>query len=481
MSESRDNQGRQRPNILFFFTDDQRFDTIRALGNEQVVTPTLDSFVRAGVTFTHAHIMGGSCGAVCMPSRAMLLTGRTLYHLDQQGQSIPPEHVLLGEALRRAGYVTFGTGKWHNGPEAHARSFTTGAEIFFGGMEDHWNVPACRFDPTGSYEPLKPFVRDPFVSNEVEYRLSDHVTPGKHSSDLFAEATVDFLNAHDPERPFFAYVAFMAPHDPRTMPREYLEMYDPEKITLPPNFLPEHPFDNGELRVRDELLAPWPRTPELIRRHIAEYYAMISHVDAQIGRVLAALRARGLAERTIVVFAGDNGLALGQHGLMGKQNLYDHSVRVPLMMAGPGLPQDERREAYCYLSDIYPTLCELADVPIPETVEGQSLVPAIQDPTERGRDVLLCAYRGLQRSARDRRHKLIEYVVDGRRTTQLFDLETDPWEQKNLAEDPASAGHVERLRRELERWRSELDDTQPGQGEAFWCGYESRGSNDRVT
>jgi arylsulfatase A-like enzyme len=195
---------RTRPNILFFFTDDQRFDTIRALGNHQILTPTIDSLVHSGTTFTHAHIMGGSAGAVCMPSRAMLMTGRTLYHLDREGQDIPTDHVLLGEALQRAGYVTFGTGKWHNGPSAYARSFTAGAEIFFGGMDDHWNVPACHFDPTGRYDLRRPLVRDPQGSNHVTYRRCDHVTPGKHSSELFAGAAIDFLEAHDPGTPFFA-------------------------------------------------------------------------------------------------------------------------------------------------------------------------------------------------------------------------------------------------------------------------------------
>lgn len=463
-----------RPNILFFFTDDQRFDTVHALGNRHIVTPTLDALVRQGTAFTHAHIMGGSCPAVCMPSRAMLMTGRTLFHLEGQGQGIPQEHVLLGECLQRAGYATFGTGKWHNGSASYARSFTHGAEIFFGGMDDHWNVPACDFDPSGRYEP-KPVVLDPRRSNRVTYRQCDHIRPGKHSSELFCDAAIDFIERYASAEPFFVYVSFMAPHDPRTMPGEYLALYDPEHVALPPNFMPEHPFDNGELAVRDELLAPRPRDPQEMRRHIAEYYAMISHADAQMGRVMAALRARGLADNTIVVFAGDNGLALAQHGLLGKQNLYDHSVRVPLVFAGPGIPQGERRAACCYLHDIFPTLCDLIGIPIPETVEGVSLLPALRDPQEPIRDLLLCAYRGLQRSARDRRYKLIEYVVHGARTTQLFDLQADPWERHNLAGDPARAGDLARLRGELERWRTELGDTQPGLGQAFWEGYQERG------
>lgn len=328
----------RRPNILFFFTDDQRFGTIHALGNAQIHTPTMDALVERGTAFSHAHIMGGTCDAVCMPSRAMLMTGRTLFHLDGQGQRIPTEHVLLGEHLRRAGYATFGTGKWHNGSDAYARAFSHGDEIFFGGMEDHWNVPACHFDPTGRYETRTPVSVDPWRTNALTYKQCDHITAGKHSSELFADAAIAFLQEHDGASPFFMYLSFMAPHDPRTMPREYLEMYDPAAIDLPPNLLPEHPFDNGELRVRDELLEAWPRTPEAIRRHIAEYYAMITHADAQMARVMAALEEAGEAENTIIIFAGDNGLALGQHGLMGKQNLYDHSLRVPLVVSGPGVP-----------------------------------------------------------------------------------------------------------------------------------------------
>ena len=451
-----ENTGAKPPNILFFFTDDQRFDTIAALNNEEIITPCMDSFVRDGTTFANAYIMGGSCPAVCMPSRAMLMSGRTLYHLDRQGQTIPESHLMLPEVLQQAGYMTFGTGKWHNGPETYARGFTTGAEIFFGGMNDHWNVPAANFDPTGEYPEDK-----------------RHCRKGKHSSELFSDTAIDFLRRYDGDDPFFMYVSYMAPHDPRTMPRKYLEMYDPARITLPANFLPEHPFDNGELTIRDEKLEVWPRTPEAIRGHIRDYYAMITHVDAEMGRVMETLRERGFAENTVIVFAGDNGLAVGRHGLMGKQNMYDHSVHVPLIMCGPGIPQGERRDAYCYLLDIFPTLCELAVVPAPETVEGRSLVPVMENPDHRVRDTLLFAYRGFQRSVQDARYKLIEYVVNGERATQLFDLVDDPWETNNLADDPACAEHVARLRKALARWRDELDDTQPGQGEAFWRGFDA--------
>jgi arylsulfatase A-like enzyme len=460
-----------RPNILILFTDDQRFDTIHALGYEHIETPNMDRLVEEGTAFSRAYIMGGSSPAVCMPSRAMLMTGRTLYHLEAQGQSIPDAHVMMGEAFQRAGYATWGTGKWHNGTPAYARSFTSGAEIFFGGMDDHWNVPACDFDPSGCYDNAQPFIRGPHSSNAVRMRHCDHIAPGKHSSELFGEAAIKFLAQDRDDAPFLMYVSFMAPHDPRTMPEAFLRMYDPEDVELPPNYKPEHPFDNGELRIRDELLADFPRTPAEVRRHNAEYYAMISHLDAQIGRILDVLDEKGLADETIVVLAGDNGLATGRHGLMGKQNMYDHSVHVPLVMRGPGVPQGEVRDAQCYLLDVYPTLCDLVGVPIPETVEGESLAPILNDGGATGRETLLFAYRGFQRAVQDGRYKLIEYVVDGTRTTQLFDLQEDPWELSNLAEDPAYAEVKARLREALQQWRTQLDDDQPGQGADFWAGY----------
>ena len=141
----------KQPNILFLFTDDQRFNTIGGLNNPNLITPAMDSLVKDGTSFTNAYIMGGSCPAVCMPSRAMLMTGRTLFNLDDLGQEIPMDHSIMPEIFRREGYTTFGTGKWHNGRAAYARSFTCGDVIFFGGMEDHWNVPAYDFDPSGIY------------------------------------------------------------------------------------------------------------------------------------------------------------------------------------------------------------------------------------------------------------------------------------------------------------------------------------------
>ncbi len=461
-----------QPNVLFLLTDDQRFDTIQALGNDAISTPNMDRLVERGTAFTRAHIAGGTSAAVCMPSRAMIITGRSLFHLEGAGQTVPVDHVTMGEAFQNAGYETFGTGKWHNSREAYHRSFTDGGEIFFGGMSDHWNVPAYEYDPTGKYDSKLPQCPDPHSSNELVMRDGDHVNAGTHSSEMLADAAVDFIDEQTGESPFMAYVSFLAPHDPRTMPDRYRDMYDPEEIELPPNFAGGHAFDNGELHIRDEMLAGFPRTPEETRKHIAEYYAMISHLDAQVGRILDELEEQGLTDDTIVVLAGDNGLAVGQHGLFGKQNCYEHSVRVPLVFAGPGVEEGKRTDAYAYLFDVFPTLCELTGIETPDSVEGESLKGVIQGDEEKVRDTLFFAYTDLHRAVKDDQYKLIEYVVDGEHNmTQLFDLENDPWELNNLAKNEKYAAKLEELRSILREYRAEWDDTETGWGRVFWEGY----------
>jgi len=457
-------------NVLFFFTDDQRFNTIAALGNPHIHTPSIDKLVARGTTFTHGFIPGGTSGAVCMPSRAMLHTGRTLFHLEGAGEGIPAAHTLLGEHLRTHGYRTFGTGKWHNGTESYARSFSNGAEIFFGGMEDHWNVPACNFDPKGKYETRTPKCVNAYNSKRELRYVADHVTPGKHSSELFCDAAIEFLESCDTDKPFFAYVSFMAPHDPRVMPREFRDRYRDAELPLPACFQPEHPFDFGIRDIRDELLANYPRTEDEIREHLADYYAMITHLDAQLGRVMDTLEQKGLLDNTIIVFAGDNGLAVGCHGLMGKQNLYEHSVRVPLIFAGPGIPAGTRTDAFAYLLDIFPTLTELIGVETPGSVEGKSLVPAMQDDATVREDLYL-AYTDKIRGVRTREYKLIEYRTDDMIRTQLFDLADDPAELCDLNQAAHMQDTLSRLRARLLALRDEWDDTASQWGRRFWGRY----------
>ena len=469
-----------KPNILFLLTDDQRFDTVAALGNTQVHTPNLDALIACGTAFTQAHIMGGSSGAVCMPSRAMLHTGRSLWRIHREGQSIDPGHALMCEHFRNHGYETFGAGKWHNSPQSYARCFDAGGEILFGGMADHWNMPAYDFDPTGEYAEVHPVCSGAFFSNNTMNVHYNHITPGAHSTDLLTDCTCDFLrNRARADEPFFAYLAYLSPHDPRTMPARFLNMYDPDEIELPPNFMSLHSFDHGiDYSLRDEALEAHPRTPQAVRKHIAEYYAMISHVDARVGELIETLKETGQYENTILVFAGDNGLAVGQHGLMGKQNLYDHSIRVPMVLAGPGVPEGETRDAYTYLIDLFPTLCDLASLSIPETVEGQSLQPVLASAEAPHREVLLFAYTELHRAAKDGRYRLIECITPSAdepstRYTQLFDLQNDPWELCNLAGESSLAGVKASLGAELRRWQTELDDTREAFGQIFWRGIDT--------
>lgn len=461
----------KKPNIVFFFTDDQRFDTIAALGNKEIKTPNIDELVNCGTAFTQAHIPGGTVGAVCMPSRAMLHTSKTLFHTDDNGSVVPKEHILLGEALQEEGYRTFGTGKWHNGSKAYARSFTDGGEIYFGGMWDHWNVPAYSFDPEGKYDKTRKVINNFFFDNKVVEQCCDHMNLGKHSSELFGEVATEWIHNYDSKNPFFMYISFMAPHDPRSMPDEFLNMYDPETISLPKNFSEEHLFDYGIRDMRDEVLEKYPRTEKAVKKHIAEYYGMISHLDNELGKVINELKETGKYEDTIIIFAGDNGLALGQHGLMGKQSCYEHSIRVPLIFAGPGIPKNERRDTYAYLLDIFPTICELIGADIPETVEGASLVPTISNERVKVRNTLYFAYGDLVRAVKNQRYKLIEYRTKDLKQTQLFDIVEDICETNNLYEQEKYNEIVLELRKELLKYRDEWEELKHPIGNRFWENY----------
>ena len=240
-------------------------------------------------------------------------------------------------------------------------------------------------------------------------------------------------------------------------------MYPPEDIPVPENFVPEHPFDNGEMRIRDEVLAPFPRTPEIVQQHIADYYGMITHMDAEMGRVLRTLKAKGHLNNTIVIYTADHGLAVGQHGLLGKQNLYNHSIRVPSIFAGPGVPEGVTVDALTYLYDVFPTVCDLTDVTCPNTTEGCNLVPLMRGDIEQVRATVFAAYKDIHRTISNGHWKLIRYYVSeetgtGTNCIQLFDLEQDPCETTNLADMPEHADRIRSLAADMKMWQIETDD-----------------------
>lgn len=426
----------RRPNVLFLLADDQRTDTIAAYGNSTIQTPNLDGLVRRGFSLTNAYCLGSPHGAVCVPSRAMLHSGRSLFRL--KNLNLDGEK-LLGEYLQEAGYETFATGKWHNERPSFARSFQRGRNLMFGGMANHAEVPIVQFSGEGFSRPQT----------------------GEHfSSKLFADAAIEFLTEREKSRPFFCYVAFTAPHDPRMSPGTFNRMYQPAEMVVPKNFLPQHPFDIGDLTVRDENLAPWPRTREIIQQQTADYYGLISHLDQQVGRVLEALAASGQADNTIIVYAADHGLALGSHGLLGKQNLYEHSMKAPLVIVGPGFATGQN-DTLVYLHDLFPTLLDCAGVNVPAECDGRSLRPLLDGSGKyEARSSLFTAYKDTIRAIRDERWKLIRYPQIDR--TQLFDLESDPDEMNDLSTSDDVTLHAVRARlwSQLEAAQKEVGDSQ---------------------
>ncbi len=451
------------PNVIILIADDHRYESIGANGNRHVRTPHLDALAAAGTVFDGAHCQGSMHPAVCVPSRASLMTGRNIFASSQDPTgadyeasafAIPAALELFPQRLRARGYHTHAVGKWHNDRAAFARSFSSADRVMFGGMSDHDRVPLHRFDAAGRYP-------DEAVSFE----------PG-FSTDLFSSSAEEFLASYDVAKPFCLYVAFTAPHDPRTPPREH--EIDPASVELPGNLLPVHPFDNGEMLVRDELLEAFPRAPGAIRRHIADYYGMIGHLDSGIGSILAALRERGLADDTVVIYTADHGLALGQHGLMGKQNLYEHSTHVPLIMAGPRIPAGRRRPDLVWHADTMATVIDMAGLGPDPGCEGSSLLPLLVGDAPALRKSFASAYRFGQRAVRGERYKLIRYFgrdalrrtlstragapTRGSRTEQLFDLLEDPAETRNLAFLPEMRSIRDELLAALLQWQRQVGD-----------------------
>jgi arylsulfatase A-like enzyme len=338
-------------------------------------------------------------------------------------------------------------------------------------MWDHWNVPTCRYDPTGEYDNVINFVVDFYSDNHPQAQHCDEFDPGKHSSTLLTDAAIDLLEKNKGNKdPFFMYLAYLAPHDPRTMPDEFRQMYNPDDIKLPPNFQKLIDTNYPLMVHRDEHLASYPREEGEIKRHIAEYFAMITHLDYEIGRLLKALRESGEEEDTIIVFTGDNGLAVGQHGWLGKEDIYEHGVRIPLIMAGPGIAKNSKNEAFVYLYDVFPTLCELTGINTPDSVDGKSFAKLLDgEHGESFRDELYLIFDNFVRGIKNEEYKLIEYRngdEEGDKWTFLYDLKNDPWEKENLAEKESEK--VDELRQRMLCHRDNWEEQTHPWGVDFW-------------
>ncbi len=427
----------EKPNILFIFADDQCYNTINELGNKEVITPTLDELARQGTVFTTAYNMGGWQGAICVASRTMFNTGRFLWRAESHDNeedmaSLAESGELWSKEMEKLGYDTYFTGKWHVkiNPE----------EIFH-------NVGSVR---GGMPNQVPEGYNRPLHENDWDWTPWDTTfggfwKGGTHWSEVVANETMDFLeNASVSENPFYMYIAFNAPHDPRQSPEAYVDMYPLENVAIPENFLPEYPYKDDigcSPSLRDEALAPFPRTEYAVKVNRQEYYAIITHMDAQIGRILDKLEETGQDKNTYIFFSADHGLSVGQHGLLGKQNMYDHSLRPPMIVVGPDIPKGKRKEMAVYLQDIMPTVIEYAGGEVPAYVEFNSLKSFLEGSAEKSNyPEVYGAYKDRQRMIRKDDFKLIVYPYAGVR--RLFHLESDPLEINDLA---GTAEHQERL------------------------------------
>lgn len=423
----------RRPNLLFILVDDQSPMDLRIYNPQSSLeTPNIDRLAAEGVIFEGAYHMGASMGAVCTPSRHMIMSGRTLWHLpiSPWGQKTSPpqlEHNTIPAVFNRAGYATMRTCKMGNSYEAANKLFT--------------------------------------VRRDASKRGGDD----QSGSAWHAEQVLSYLDeraASRDEKPFMIYFGFSHPHDTRDGRPELLAKYgatnhaDPEHLPsihsrqppLPGNYLQAHPFDNTDMSVRDEVAVSgvWKNRDEAsIRNEIGRQYACSENIDIQMGRVLRRLQDMGELENTYIIYTADHGIAIGRHGLMGKQNLYQHTWRVPFIVKGPGIQGGRRVQGNIYLLDVLATLCDLAGIQPPETNEGRSIKPVLAGEKQVVRDVVYGAYAGGakpgMRCVKQGDWKLVQYESsDGKaRHLQLFNLAENPEEllpehgRPNLADDPA--------------------------------------------
>ena len=442
----------ERPNVLFIVTDDQRPDSVQALGAAAAArTPHLDRLAGRGMAFTRAY----AGYPICHVSRAEMLTGRAAFTAlkNYPAGGVEPRFKTLPAVFQEGGYQTWHLGKWHVSGRPRDHGYARTHRLFSSGGAKGEALPEK--DARGL--PLTGYRGWTFKREDGSADLEKGVGLTPLTSAQIADGAVEVIESlRDPAKPFFIHVNFTAPHDPRLWPAGQEGAYAGPEMRLPPNFALRHPFDHGNLDGRDETLLSRPLDPEQVREELAVYAALVADLDHQTGRLLAALERAGAAADTVVVFTSDQGLAMGSHGLMGKQNQYEHSIRAPLILAGPGIPAGRRSAALCHLRDLFPTLCDLCRLPVPAALQARSLTPLFHDSSAAVHDHVIGAFTHTQRMIADQRWKWIEYPEAGRR--QLFDLESDPLEMKNLAEDPAHGATAARMAARLKMALRELGD-----------------------
>ncbi len=454
-----------KPNILFIFADDQTYTTLGMLDDCPVKTPNLDRLAEQGVRFSHSFNMGSFAPAVCIASRTMLNTGYFIWTAadyakkSKTNTALKEPEAYWSEYMKQAGYDTYLAGKWHVKKDATA--------IF-----DHTvNIRAGMPKQTQKRYERSFKEETPDTWSPYDESLGGYWQGGKHWSEVLADDGIAFLEqAKDNDQPFFMYLGFNAPHDPRQSPKRFVDMYPVEEINVPENFLPEYPYNKhaGAGRgLRDEKLAPFPRTEYSIKQNRQEYYAIITHMDEQIGRILHALEASGKADNTYIFFTADHGLAVGEHGFLGKQNMYDCSMRVPLIIKGKGIEPGKVVDAPVYLQDIMATTIELAGMEKPKTVDFHSLLPLAKgERKESDYGAIYGAYFNYQRMIRTDRYKMIIYPTAN--MVRLYDIVNDPMEMHDLAETKSKKNVrlMKQLFTQFQELQKEMDDPMDA-SEAF--------------
>ncbi|VXB00413.1 sulfatase-like hydrolase/transferase [Maribacter litoralis] len=473
--EQEKTQKKDKPNFIFLFADDYTYDAINALGNAEIKTPNLDRLVTTGTTFTNAYNMGAWNGAVCVASRSMIISGLSVWDAQKKYEAWKKDQDLehtWGQYMKAAGYETYMGGKWHVTAKTQ-KVFDYVKNERPGMPKDRWDHAAMvktfaelpkDINPA-TVMPLgynRPIDEKDTLWNPADPKHGGYWEGGTHWSEVVKNDAVAFLDeTKDRVKPVFMYLAFNAPHDPRQAPQEFLDMYPLEQISIPKNWQEVYPdrvgIDN-DYQLRDEALAPFPRTAYATKKHIQEYYALITHLDQQLGEIWKKVEETLEPKNTYIVFTADHGLAIGKHGLIGKQSLFDHSIRAPFIIYGPDIPKDKKVNTDIYIQDAMATALDLAGAPAKEKVFFNSILPLVKG-TQKSSNYpsIYGSYVNSQRMIRKDGFKLLVYPKLNK--LLLFNMEDDPDEMKDLATKAEYKAKVEELFGELQQLQMKMKDS----------------------
>lgn len=464
--------GPTRPNVVFVITDQQRFDTINALGHDHVDTPNLDRLVREGTSFTRTYVSAPSCA----PSRSSLFTGLYPHSFGVLRNEEVWRHSWV-ERLADSGYRCVNVGKMHTHPWEtplgfHERTVVENKDRFHPNVpfyHDQWDKALWTrglTKPTRAVHRTKPDYAERLGA--FQWELPDDL----HSDNFVAGHARWWLETYPGTEPFFLQIGFPGPHPPYDPVDRHLEAYRDRDVPLPIRDdvdLDQQPEALKQLRRHhqendhDSVVHLADPTEEQSLRQRRHYLANVTQIDEQLGLIMDALGARGVLDDTVIIFTSDHGDCLGDHGHSQKWTMYESSVRVPAIVWGEGIVAGQRIDALTAMMDLGPTVLELAGLEVPHWMEAQSLLPALRgEPwpgreqvfAEHARDMILTGTE-LMTMVRDDRWKYVEFVDSDQ--GQLFDLAADPDELRTLWDAPADseAGRAKaRLAAVISRWRA---------------------------